>query len=172
MKKGISLLISALLAVSAMPLTTSAQTQADFNGDGLVNGYDVNFIIEKYMERSVQEYTSPLLTDEIRAQLESSADLSGDGIVDMLDATMLIDDIKKNNKLGDINCDGYIDGVDSTAILYYYARKAVNGGFAKEERWIEIGVSALGDYDGNGIIDGRDSSMVLKVYIDESTGKN
>ena len=90
----------------------------------------------------------------------------------MVDSTILLDEIKNNNKKGDINCDGYLDGVDATAILYYYAKQAVNGTFSKEEMGIEIGVRTLGDYDGNGVIDGRDSSMVLRVYIDASTGRN
>ena len=90
MKKGISLFTAALLAVSAIPLTTSAQTQIDLNGDGLVNGYDANLIIERYMEIAVQEYNSPVLTDEIRVRIGAVADLNGDGKINTTDSTMLL----------------------------------------------------------------------------------
>lgn len=171
MKKGISLLTSVLLTVSAMPVTTSAQTQLDLNGDGLVNGYDANLIMERYMEIAVQEYNSPVLTDEIRAQIEAVADLNGDGDINAADPTILLKEIKRNNKAGDINCDGILDGRDASAILSYYAKRAVGYAYSAEEKGLEYCVYALGDYDGNDLIDGRDASEVLKTYMKASTDK-
>ena len=172
MKKCISLFTAALLAVSAIPLTTSAQTQIDLNGDGLVNGYDANLIMEIYMEIAVQEYNSPVLTDELRYRIESTADYNGDGKINTTDSTLLLIGIKHDNKAGDINCDGILDGRDASAILSYYAKRAVGKEYSAEERGLELGVGTLGDYDGNSTIDARDASELLRTYVEASTVKN
>ena len=90
MKKCISLFTAALLAVSAIPMTTSAKTNDDFNGDGLENGFDANLIIEMHLEAAIPEYRSSLLTDELRYRIESTADYNGDGKINTTDSTMLL----------------------------------------------------------------------------------
>lgn len=172
MKKGISLFTAALLAVSAIPMTTSAKTNDDFNGDGLENGFDANLIIEMHLEAAIPEYRSSLLTDELRYRIESTADYNGDGKINTTDSTLLLIGIKHDNKAGDINCDGILDGRDASAILSYYAKKAVGKEYSAEERGLELGVGTLGDYDGNSTIDARDASELLRTYVEASTGKN
>ena len=168
MKKGISLLTSALLALSAMPLAVSAETQYDLNGDGLLNGCDVQFVFETYMESSLEGYGSELLTDEIRAQIASECDFNGDNKIDMADVGLLLQKIKNDNRIGDVNCDGMLEARDASDVLRYYALTSIHTTVPSEYRGLEFGVLALGDYHANGIIDARDACAILTEYARSS----
>ena len=66
-----------------------------------------------------------------------------------------------NDKLGDANLDGIVDGRDATLILTEYVKSSTNGGAAFAS---SPGAKAVADVDGNGIIDGRDATSILTYY--------
>ena len=67
---------------------------------------------------------------------------------------------------GDVNCDGYVDAVDASAILAHYAAVSTGkDGIIRNERQL------LADIDGNGFIDAVDASTVLAIYAALSVTK-
>lgn len=67
-------------------------------------------------------------------------------------------------KLGDVNSDGYINAVDASEVLSYYAKVSTNqeGGFTAQQL-------KAADADGNGLINAVDASIVLSYYAYTST---
>lgn len=63
---------------------------------------------------------------------------------------------------GDVNCDGIIDGRDSTAVLTHYALSS------SEKEYMSFVNTELADYDENGIVDGRDATAILTDYTKAS----
>lgn len=61
---------------------------------------------------------------------------------------------------GDINCDGAIDAVDASMVLYGYSRLSINDDLQLS--------STLFDYNGDGMIDAVDASMILTYYAKQS----
>ena len=69
-------------------------------------------------------------------------------------------------KLGDVNNNGKIDGVDASDILTAYAKSSVAGGslgYTDEQK-------TAADVNSNGIVDGIDASLVLTYYAKTSVG--
>lgn len=60
---------------------------------------------------------------------------------------------------GDVNLDGYVDAVDASMVLSYYAMVSTG----KEGEFTDI-QKAVADMDDNGIIDAVDASDILAVY--------
>ncbi len=72
---------------------------------------------------------------------------------------------KPEFKLGDVDGNGVIDGIDATAVLTYYAHTSTNsdGGFDERQK-------LAADVSGDGVIDGIDATMLLTFYAYTSTG--
>ena len=146
MKKAISFFVAGLCSLSTLPLSVSAQDSFDFNNDGLINGFDVQLMLERYCEISIDNYLSNFnMTEDMR---------------------MLIDTV------GDINGDEIIDGRDASFVLYYYSMSSVNQEIPYEKKWIEIGVTTLGDYNSDGFIDANDATAIITYYAQNSIELN
>lgn len=62
-------------------------------------------------------------------------------------------------KLGDVNCDGLIDAVDSSLVLSEYASVSTTGLFSFDSYQ-----KYVGDFNGDNIIDAVDATMILIEY--------
>ncbi|MCR4639631.1 leucine-rich repeat protein [Ruminococcus sp.] len=69
-----------------------------------------------------------------------------------------------SDKLGDVNSDGYINAVDASEVLTYYAKVSTKqeGGFTAQQ------IKAA-DTDGNGLVNAVDASAILSYYAYTST---
>lgn len=86
----------------------------------------------------------------------------GDTVRAYTSFNITVDDSQQyNDKLGDANLDGIVDGRDATLVLTEYAKISVSGGdaFASSPR-----SKTVADVDENGIIDGRDATSILTYY--------
>lgn len=173
MKKAISFFVAGLCSLSTLPLSVSAQDSFDFNNDGLINGFDVQLMLERYCEISIDNYLSKFnMTEDMRMLIDTVGDINGDEIIDGRDASLLLIDIKNNNIKGDVNCDGNLDGRDASFVLYYYSMSSVNQEIPYEKKWIEIGVTTLGDYNSDGFIDANDATAIITYYAQNSIELN
>ena len=66
--------------------------------------------------------------------------------------------------LGDINDDGYIDAVDASSVLSYYAKISTrsDGRFSNRQKM-------AADYNSDGLINAVDASQVLSFYAYKAT---
>ena len=166
MKKTLrSICIAALIScVAVAPINAFAETEQnfDFNSDGLVNGYDVRLLSDRYMEIELRR--DDIISDQaVRENIDKNGNLNKDGMIDMRDTAELFNYIRDNNIVGDVNCNGIIDGCDASMILSYYARQKVDNSYRIDGA--DDGVKMLGDFDVDGIIDARDASKVLNYYV-------
>lgn len=67
-------------------------------------------------------------------------------------------------KLGDVNSDGYINAVDASEVLSYYAKVST-----KQEGGLTAQQLKAADTDGNGLINAVDASIILSYYAYTST---
>ena len=74
--------------------------------------------------------------------------------------------IEELDTLGDVNSDGYINAVDASTVLTYYANISTNkdGGFTEAQK-------KAADLDNNGDINAVDASYILSYYAYTSTTK-
>ena len=173
MKKRYSIILavimslSALLPINAVAAETSDNTYKnyDFNSDGLVNGDDIMLLIDRCSEITTnKDELLPNLT--IRDNIDKNGDTNEDGQITMLDALGLYKYIHNNNIMGDVNCDGIVDGKDASCVLGFYARRSL--GDSELKIGSDLGVALLGDFDGNDIIDARDATAILGYYANNS----
>lgn len=63
------------------------------------------------------------------------------------------------NKLGDINCDGFINSVDASIVLYEYSILSIG-----EKSTFDQYQQYVGDYSKDSVIDAIDSALILQEY--------
>ncbi len=66
---------------------------------------------------------------------------------------------------GDVNCDGFIDSVDATAVLQAYAKLSVQDSRNPETVYAD---NMLSDFNGDGFIDSVDATLILQKYAELS----
>lgn len=201
MKKSIkiftSVLSSAILAVSSMPVLSFAEDHitGDINCDGIVNSDDCFMILEYYTKKETGKLDE-ISADDIEKILKYG-DLNGDGEVNSADASQICEIAVKTL---DVNGDGKIDVYDA---LYIYNFASNISSHSTEEikaltkltanvRYDDIveyvqsdllkyasslsksltDVSDIkaGDADGDGIVNASDASLILSFYADMSSG--
>lgn len=198
MKKSIkiftSVLTSALLAISSMPVFSFAEEHitGDVNGDGIVNSDDYFMVLEYYAKKETGRL------DEISAEdtekILKYGDLTGDGEVDATDASQICE---ISAKTLDVNGDGKVDVYDA---LYVYSFASNISSHSPEEiealtkltasvRYDDEYVQSellkyafrlaksltdkdikTGDVTGDGVVNAVDASFVLAFYSDMSSG--
>lgn len=166
-KKLLSLLSAGILAVSAVPMCASAEfVMGDLNQDGVMNNLDINMLTDYINE--VEDYT-----EEDDAFFRKYADMNNDGFANFDDVrlmTKISTDWSTEGKMGDINHDGYIDCVDATMVLMYYAAISTNryDEYTEEEH---ANFKMYGNVyeDENGWIDAVDATAIMAFYVGNST---
>ena len=165
-KKLLSLLSAGILAVSAMPMCANAEfVMGDLNQDGVFDNLDINMLTD-YI------YNDWKYTEEDDAFFRKYADMNNDGFADFDDVilmTKMSTDLSAEGKMGDINHDGYVDCVDSTMILMYYAAISSNryDEYTEEEH---ANFKMYGNVyeDENGFIDVVDATMIMIIYTENA----
>ncbi len=132
-KKGISLVLSAAMAVTALPLAfvsasaESANIRGDVDMDGIITGHD-SALVSHYLYVDADS-----LSDEQLAL----ADMNEDGTVDQTDADLIHE--QEAYAIGDVNLDGEVDVNDAMTILVYYAKTASGTSVEEQsEKYAEI----------------------------------
>lgn len=170
MKKSklLSMLSACILAVSAVPVCTSAEVlKGDANQDGVVDNLDVKLILDICDSESLVEKK---YTDEELNALLPYCDINDDGYINEDDAYILaiqLADISSDTIKGDVNHDGLADCVDACLVLAYYADCSTFGidKYSEAERQNFV---VYGDMNGDGYATVVDASMIMQGYVDNS----
>lgn len=199
MKKSIkiftSVLSSAILAVSSMPVLSFAEDHitGDINCDGIVNSDDCFMILEYYAKKEMGKLDE-ISADDIEKILKYG-DLNGDGEVNSADASKICEIAVKTL---DVNGDGNIDVYDALYIYNFassisshsseeiealtkltanvrYDNEYVQSdllkyAFSLSKSLTDVSDIKAGDADGDGMVDASDASLILSFYADMSSG--
>lgn len=199
MKKSIkiftSVLSSALLAVSSMPVFSFAEEHitGDINCDGIVNSDDCFMVLEYYAKKEMGKLDE-ISADDIEKILKYG-DLTGDGEVNSADASKICEIAVKTL---DVNGDGNVDVYDALYIYNFassisshsseeiealtkltanvrYDNEYVQSDLLKyafdiAESLADVSDIKAGDADGDGMVDASDASLILSFYADMSSG--
>lgn len=199
MKKSIkiftSVLSSAILAVSSMPVLSFAEDHitGDVNGDGIINSDDYFMVLEYYTKKETGRL------DEISAEdtekILKYGDLTGDGEIDATDASQICE---ISAKTLDVNGDGKVDVYDAVyvysfasnisshspeeietltkltaSVRYddeYVQSDLLKYAFSLSKSLTDVSDIKAGDTDGDGMVDASDASLILSFYADMSSG--
>lgn len=168
-KKLTALITAGILAVCAVPMGAGADIlKGDINQDGIVDSKDGDLLLDFIHNRYYAKEDIP--EEEIQHYL-TYGDMDGDGNVYFDDVILLGEvnsDITVNTQMGDVNHDGYIDAIDSTAVMYYYAALSIDNydDYTAEEH---ENFRKYGDLSGDGTIDAIDSTFILIQYAENAT---
>lgn len=199
MKKSIkiftSVLTSALLAISSMPVFSFAEEHitGDVNCDGIVNSDDCFMILEYYAKKEMGKLDE-ISADDIEKILKYG-DLTGDGEVNSADASKICEIAVKTL---DVNGDGNVDVYDALYIYNFassisshsseeiealtkltanvrYDNEYVQSdllkyAFSLSKSLTDVSDIKAGDADGDGMVDASDASLILSFYADMSSG--
>lgn len=199
MKKSIkiftSVLSSAILAVSSMPVLSFAEDYitGDINCDGIVNSDDCFMILEYYAKKEMGKLDE-ISADDIEKILKYG-DLTGDGEVNSADASKICEIAVKTL---DVNGDGNVDVYDALYIYNFassisshsseeiealtkltanvrYDNEYVQSDLLKyafdiAKSLTDVSDIKAGDADGDGMVDASDASLILSFYADMSSG--
>ncbi len=147
---------------------------ADFNGDGILNGYDLEELESLMTKKTASKETNSLIKSPITDKL--LGDLNFDGSVDYDDLEILgksFNSYKKQDKLteeqkavADMNKDGKVDFSDMM-----FLRQNISDGLLKS---IQPGSSLRGDLNNDGNVDKKDewafviASDIVRNHPEES----
>ncbi len=166
-KKLLSLLSAGILAVSAVPMGANAEfVMGDVNQDGVFNNLDVD-ILTDYL------YNAEDYSEEDDAFFKKHADANGDGFANFDDIrliTKMYTDYDSEAQMGDVNHDGYVDCVDATMILVYYADlSSYRYDEYTEEEHANFRTYGNVFEDEEGFIDAVDATAIMAFYTGNST---
>ena len=165
-KKLLSLLSAGILAVSAIPMGASAEfVMGDVNQDGVFDKLDTDILME-YYNKDYDEYT-----EEEYEFFKKYADANNDGFFNSHDINLIermYTDYDAEAQLGDINHDGYIDCVDATMVMEYYAALSTNryDTYTEEEH---ANFKMYGNLYEDEYIDALDAVRIVYIYAENST---
>lgn len=201
MKKSIkiftSVLSSAILAVSSMPVLSFAEDHitGDINCDGIVNSDD-SFMVLDYYAKKMDGKLDEISADDIEKILKYG-DLNGDGEVNSADAVEMFEIAIKTL---DVNGDGNVDIYDALYIYNFASNISSHSSeeiealtkltanvryndktegmksdllkyaFDIAESLADVSDIKAGDADGDGMVDASDASLILSFYADMSSG--
>ena len=69
-------------------------------------------------------------------------------------------------EVGDVNCDGFVDALDATEVMIYYAYIATNNPMREDA---VLRLETLGDANGDTLVDVCDASDILVTYTERAT---
>lgn len=169
MKKLTALMSAVMLAVCAVPMGAGAENlMGDLNSNGVIDEEDGNLLVKYVLWDTYDDRYS----EEYHNFYKTYGDMNGDGIVDYDDIEFFSEtyagDITLNNKMGDINHDGYVDAVDATSILIFYADISTGQEDKYPEERLE-NIFAYGDMNGDGAVNAVDATEILMIYAENST---
>ncbi|MDE5771138.1 MAG: hypothetical protein K2I06_05845 [Ruminococcus sp.] len=163
-KKLLSLLLAGTLAISAVPMGANAEyVMGDVNQDGVFNNLDIDIITDYYFHK--KDYT-----EEEAVFFRQYADADNDGGVthnDIRLITQMYIDYDAEAQMGDVNHDGYVDCVDATTILIYYADLSTYryDEYTEEEH---ANLKMYGNVYEDEFIDALDVSMIMMIYAENA----
>ncbi|MDE6501644.1 MAG: hypothetical protein K2L10_06135 [Ruminococcus sp.] len=172
MKKLTAFISAVMLAVCAVPMGAGAEyLMGDLNSNGVIDEEDGNLLVAYWQWGQWDENTS----EEEHEFYKTYGDFSGDGIIDHDDIEIFNEiciesDVTLNTEIGDVNHDGYVNAVDATLILIYYADLSTG----KEYKYTEAQNENFRIYGdmcdmGDGAINAADASAILILYAKRST---
>lgn len=127
--KLVSILSSALLAVSATPILANAENtapvepeflQGDVNLDGAIDASDATLILRYYGEKGVSLYYG---TDDWEPGENYSQQLYYQGENTVYRSRLTAEQRANVEAYGDADGNGYVDGCDATVVLRIYAER-------------------------------------------------
>ena len=170
MKKLTALISAVMLAICAVPMGAGADTlRGDANGNGVVDNEDVDLMWDYIFNGD----SSDKYTDEEKSFMIETFDLDGDGRVSLSDTCFLgkyctDGDVALNNEIGDVNHDGFVNAVDASLILMYYADLSTgNEGNYTEAQHENFRL--YGNMYDDEWINASDASLILQIYAERST---
>lgn len=169
-KKLTSIIAAGILAVCAVPMGAGADIlKGDINQDGVIDSKDGDLLLD-FINRYCSEEDIP---EEEMQHYMTYGDMNGDGNVYFDDVILLGEvnsDITVNTQMGDVNHDGYIDAVDATAVLNYYAALSTDGynDYTEEEH---ENFKKYGDVSSDGAIDAVDTCLIMVQYAENATAE-
>jgi len=165
---------TALGLVTGRTPTVHMIQAADFNGDGILNGYDLEELESLMTKKTTSKETNSLIKSPVSDKL--LGDLNFDGSVDYDDLEILgngLNSYKKKDKLteeqkavADINKDGKVDFSDTM-----FLRQDIVNDLLKS---IQLGSSLKGDLNNDGNVDKKDewafviASDIVRNHPEES----
>ncbi|MDE6034507.1 MAG: hypothetical protein K2G36_01155 [Ruminococcus sp.] len=172
-RKFTALMAGIVLALSATPVGAGAEIlKGDINQDGVVDIKDAELL--KDFMYNYFSYSKDYTEEEIQHYI-TYGDMNGDGYVwddDIILMGEVNSDITSNTELGDVNHDGYINSIDATAVLCYYADLSTDhyDDYTAEEhenfkKYGNVSKEELGD----DYVDAYDATLILKIYVENST---
>ncbi len=169
MKKLTALISAVMLAVCAVPMGAGAENlMGDMNSNGVIDRQDGNLLYE-YVQ---YKYRDENCTDEEHEFYQTYGDLNGDGSVDDDDVLLLGElnsDITKNTELGDVNHDSFINLIDTTAIMLYYADLSTDQ-YDKYTQEQHENIRTYGDMNNDGIVNAVDATFIAVTNKENSMG--
>ncbi|MDE6665634.1 MAG: hypothetical protein K2K14_05520 [Ruminococcus sp.] len=162
-KKLLSLLSAGILAVSAMPICANAEyVMGDVNQDGVFNNLDIE-IINDY-------FNSMDTTEEEDMFFMKYVDANNDGRITLEDKkvlTAMYTDYDAEAQMGDINHDGYVDCIDATMILVYYAALSTDhyDWYTEKEH---ANFKMYGNVYEDEYVDALDATMISVIYAENA----
>ena len=170
------------------PVTEKSYEQYDFNEDGYIDALDVAFLFRYYLITTMEKVTDIInlgITDQIREREALYGDFNRDGRINTIDGNLFlkyvisytnckIEDfepqcysaiVSESVEKGDINGDGFIDAVDASNILSYYAVISTSSDITTSQQLV---CRYKGDINGDGMVDSVDASTALKLYAQNS----
>lgn len=171
-KKLTAIMASLMLAVGAVPVVSGAEIlKGDVNNDGVVDSIDADLLLDFIDDR----YYSHTASEEDIQYYITYGDMNDDGRVyydDLLLIGEINSDITLNTELGDVNHDGYVDAIDATAVLLYYADLSIdnynNYTEAEHQNFLTYGNMTKEEL-GDDYIDAIDACWILIKYAENAT---
>jgi len=169
-KKLTALMSAVMLAVCGVPMGAGAEKlMGDANGNGIIDDEDVKLLYEYVLWSG--DY-GDRYTDEEKNFMRENFDVDGDGEVTIDDVVLLGEssdgDITLNTEMGDVNHDGFINAVDASMVLIYYANLSTNNSDKYTEAQHE-NFKKYGDVSGDGRINAIDAAQILVTYAEKAT---
>ena len=170
MKKLTALISAVMLAVCAVPMGAGAENlMGDLNSNGVIDNEDADLMWDFIFN----DDSSDKYTDEEKDFFHKYGDLDGNGKTDIYDIPLFSEsngDVTINNEIGDVNHDGYVNAVDATLIMMYYADLSTGN----EDKYTEAQHENFRIYGdmcdmGDGAINAADASAILILYAERST---
>ena len=175
-------------AAEQAPVAEEKYDIHDFNEDGYIDALDVAFLCRYYLIKSADKVSDTMnlgINDKILTRVADYGDFNKDGRVNLTDGTLFLKYVisftnckienfepqyysaivSESIEKGDINGDGYIDAVDASNILSYYAVQSTGSDIVTSGQLV---CRYKGDISGDGIVDSVDASKALRIYAQNS----